>query len=356
MRKPKGSCFIAVALLTLGCLILSAGTAAAADGKKAEFLIKLGHCDSDISIVDSPYMAYTQTFKTIVESRTDGRIAVQVFPNSQLGDLRSQVEQTARGEIQMTAGLTADLLSSYDPNIQVLAIPYTFRTTEIGRLVMDGPFGDEMGKLVTEKSKLKVLSWLPTAFRNFSNNVREIKTPDDMKGLKMRTVQVPIHLAMVKALGANPTPIPWEELYSALQTGVADGQENPPYSIIMAKLQEVQKFYTLDNHLLNLAAVVINNNFFNKLKPEDQKIIEFAARQSALALLGIVLAKESDDLKAIAKAGVKIYTPTPAEFQMFRDRVQGPVLKELQGKVSQEWIDKLFSAVKKAETDTGMSN
>ena len=121
----------------------------------------------------------------------------------------------------------------------------------------------------------------------------------------------------------------------------------------MAKLQEVQKFYTLDNHLLNLAAVVINNNFFNKLKPEDQKIIEFAARQSALALLGIVLAKESDDLKAIAKAGVKIYTPTPAEFQMFRDRVQGPVLKELQGKVSQEWIDKLFSAVKKGRDRHG---
>ena len=168
--------------MTLGCLILSAGTAAAADGKKAEFLIKLGHCDSDISIVDSPYMAYTQTFKTIVESRTDGRIAVQVFPNSQLGDLRSQVEQTARGEIQMTAGLTADLLSSYDPNIQVLAIPYTFRTTEIGRLVMDGPFGDEMGKLVTEKSKLKVLSWLPTAFRNFSNNVREIKNARRYEG------------------------------------------------------------------------------------------------------------------------------------------------------------------------------
>jgi len=176
-----------------------------------------------------------------------------------------------------------------------------------------------------------------------------------MEGLKMRTMQVPVHLTMVKALGANPTPIPWEELYSALQTGVADGQENPPYAVVMAKLSEVQKYYTLDNHLLNIAVVGINDKLFQSLSPEDQAIVKFAARQAQMALLGVVAAKENLDLKAIEKDGVEIYNPTPAEFSQFRDKVQGPVLEALQGKVDKAWTDKLFSAVSAAEKETGLA-
>lgn len=322
---------------------------------KADFVIKMGHCDTHIGIVESPYFAYTETFKSIVEGRTDGSIEVQIFPNSQLGDLRSQMEQTARGTMQIIAGMTVDLLASYDPNIQVLAIPYTFQNTEVGRIVLNGEFGSEISDLIAKKSNLRVISWLPTAFRNFSNSVRPIHTPADMKGLKMRTMQAPIHMAMVKALGANPTPIPWEELYSALQTGVVDGQENPPYAVVMAKLYEVQKYYTLDNHLLNVAVVVINDKFFRGLSPADQQIIRYAARQAEMALLGVVTAKENLDLKAISKGGVSIYNPTPAEFTQFRQKVQQPVLDTLKGKIDQVWIDKFFKAIEKAEKETGLT-
>ncbi|OGR09684.1 MAG: hypothetical protein A2097_07240, partial [Desulfobacula sp. GWF2_41_7] len=234
-------------------------------------------------------------------------------------------------------------------------IPYTFQNTEVGRIVLNGEFGNEISDFIAQKSKLRVISWLPTAFRNFSNSVRQIRTPEDMKGLKMRTMQVPIHMSMVKALGANPTPIPWEELYSALQTGVVDGQENPPYAVVMAKLYEVQKYYTLDNHLLNVAVVVINDKFFNELKPADQQIIKHAARQAELALLGVVTAKENLDLRTISKAGCSIYNPTSAEFAQFREKVQGPVLKTLEGKVDKVWTDKLFKAIEKAEKETGLT-
>lgn len=343
--------FILTAIIAFGltaCLTLNAWA-------KPEKVIKLGHCDTHIGIVESPYFAYTETFKAIVEGRTGGRIGVQIFPNSQLGDLRSQMEQTARGSIQVTAGMTVDLLASYDPNIQVLAIPYTFQNTEIGRTVLNGPFGREMGDFIAQKSNLRVISWLPTAFRSFSNSVRPIHTPEDMKGLKIRTMQVPIHMTMVKALGANPTPIPWEELYSSLQTGVVDGQENPPYAVVMAKLSEVQKYYTLDNHLLNIAVVVMNDKFFNDLSPADQSIVKYAARQAEMAMLGVVTAKENLDLKAIAKAGTAIYNPTPEQFAQFRDKVQAPVLKTLEGKVDQVWSDKFFEAIKKAEQETGLT-
>jgi len=342
-------------LLTLATLLLATFGFSSSAFAAETTVIKLGHVDTHLGIVESPYYAYTETFKSIVEGKSGGRIQVKIFPNSQLGDLRSQMEQTARGTIQAVAGMTVDLLSSYEPNVQVLSIPYTFQNTEIGRIVFDGQFGADLTELIAKKSGIRILSWLPTAFRNFSNNVKPIHTPADMEGLKMRTMQVPVHLAMVKALGANPTPIPWEELYSALQTGVVDGQENPPYAVVMAKLYEVQKYYTLDNHLLNIAVVGINDKLFQSLSPEDQQIVKFAARQAQMALLGVVAAKENLDLKAIQKGGVEIYNPTPAEFSQFRDKVQGPVLEALKGKVDKEWVDKLFSAVNEAEKATGLA-
>ena len=354
MKKTPQS-FKSKALVNLALVVILLIAALCSQAQaKADIVIKLGHTDTDISIAESPYFAYTETFKSIVEGQTEGRIAVQVFPNSQLGDLRSQMEQTSRGTIQAVAGMTVDLLSSYDPNIQVLAIPYTFQNTEIGRAVLNGEFGAKMNEFIAKKCNLRILSWLPSAFRNFSNNVRPIRTPDDMKGLKMRTMQAPIHITMVRALGANPTPIPWEELYSALQTGVVDGQENAPYAVVMAKIYEVQKYYTLDNHLLNLPLVAMNEKFYQALSPDDQRIVKYAARQGAMALLGIITAKENQDLKTISEAGVEIYRPTPTEFAQFRDKVQGPVLKELEKKIDKEWIDELFKAIEKAERETGL--
>ncbi len=355
MKSARKFFQVALPLMLVASLILPC-TAQAAQSQKGEIVIKLGHPDTEIGILESPYFAYSDVFKSIVEGKTGGRIQVEVFPNSQLGDLRSMMEQTARGDIQITAGPSSSLLAAYEPNIQVLDIPYAFQTTEIGRIVLNGEFGKEISEAAAQKSKLRVISWLPSSFRCFSNSVREIKTPEDVKGLRIRTMQVPVHLAMIKALEANPTPIPFEELYSALQTGVVDGQENAAYTMIMVKLQEVQKYYTLDNHLLNAAVVVMNDKFLKGLSPEDQAIIKYAAREADLAFLGVVTAKTNDDLKTLTKAGVKIYVPTPAEYKMFRDKVQGPVIKQLEGKVDQIWIDKLFKAIKQAEIDTGIQN
>lgn len=325
--------------------------------KNAKIIIKLGHPDSEIDIIKTPYMAFTEVFKSEVEGASGGRIGVQIFPNSQLGDLKSMMEQTARGDIQMVAGLNTGLLSAYYSDIQVIDLPYIFQTTEVARNVLNGKYGQELAAEVAQKSGIKIVSFIPTAFRNFSNNVREIKTPDDMKGLKIRTMQIPIHMAMVKALGANPTAIPFEELYQALQTGVADGQENAPYTMMMVKAQEVQKYYTLDKHTINLSVIAMNEKFYNSLTPEDQRMINQAVREATFAMLGIISAKGSGDLKELAKAGMKIYTPTPEEFKMFKDRVQGPVLKEIEGKiVSKQAVDKLINAVKDAEREAGLTN
>lgn len=320
----------------------------------APVVVKLAHSEAEIDIVQSPYLVWTSVFKNITENSTAGKYEIQVFPNKQLGDLRSMTEQCSRGLIQMVAGPSAGLLSSFDPAIQVVEMPYSFANTEIGRLVMDGWFGQELSDNMAKKSGLRIMAYMPSAFRNFSNNVREIRAPADMKGLKIRTMEIPIHMEMVKALGASATPIAWQELYSALQTGVVDGQENAPYTILLGKLQEVQKFYTLDNHLLNMPTIMINEKFYQELPPADKRVFDYAAREATFAFLGLVRAKEVMDLETIAKAGVSIYQPTPEEFAQFREATKAPIMEIMKKKVDPVWIEKLFKAIDEAEQTVGL--
>lgn len=334
-----------------GLLAIGIATSALAAGggvAPAQTIVKLGHTEAEGDLLKNPYWAFTEVFGRVVETETNGRYKVQVFPNKQLGDLESLAEQTARGIIQMSAGLSAGHLASYFPSIQVLEMPYTFPSTEIGRIVMNGKFGRDLTEAVAEKSGIRILAYLPSAFRSFTNSKKVIKSPEDMKGMKIRVQNIPIHVEMVKALGASATPIAWAELYNALQTGVVDGQENAPYTMLLANLQQVQKFYTLDKHLLNMPLITINDKFFKSLSKEDQQTFEYAAREASFALLGIIAAKESQDLKTIAAAGVQIYSPTPPEFQKFVDATREPILAVMKQKVDEKWIKGLLAAIEDA--------
>lgn len=348
MKRLRKSRIFWVVLLTI---LVFAVNCFAEDSK----IIKFAHSENDIDIIQSPYLAYTNVFKSIVEGQTGGRYKIEVYPNKQLGDLRSMAEQVSRGVIEISGGQNSGLMASFAPAFQVTEIPYAFQNTEIGRIVFQGQFGKELSDELASKSNIRILSYFPSAFRSFSNNKRPIRTPADMKGLKMRTMEAAVHMEMVKALGASPTPIAWSELYSALQTGVVDGQENAPYVVLLGKLQEVQKYYTLDNHLLNLALIIINDKFYKELTPQDRRIFDYAARQAESAFLGIVTAKEAQDLETISKAGVKIYSPTQSEYAEFQKATKEPVLKVIREKIDEKWIKKLFEAINSAEKMTGLS-
>lgn len=337
---------VALAALTVAGMSLSA---------KAEepTIIKFATVDCEGDLVKCPYYAYTEVFNQVLEAGTNGRYQLQVFPNSQLGDLESLTEQTARGIVQMTAGQNAGQLSGYYPSIQIVEMPYTFPSLEVGRAVMQGKFGQDLSDSVAEASGIRILSWLPSAFRSFSNNVRPIKSPADMKGLKIRVQPVPIHIAMVEALGASATPIAWGELYNALQTGVVDGQENAPYVLLLGHLEEVQKYYTLDNHLLNMPLVFINEAFYQGLSPADRAVFDRAARVASFSMLGIIAAKETQDIKSLTEAGVEIYTPTADEFEQFVEATREPIRKLLAEKVDAEWFDKLDAAIAVAQKQMG---
>lgn len=346
MEKKTFCLLVLVVLMVFFLASLSLAAAAPA-------IIKFAHTEPPGELMKSPWQMYGTIFKNIVEDMTQKEFEVQIFGGSQLGDHMSSMEQTSRGIIQIFGGPNPGMLSGFYPNIQVLEIPYSIANLEIGRFVLDGWFGKELSDALAEKSQLRVLSWLPNSFRSFTNSKKEIRTPADMKGLRIRTMEAPVHMAMVKALGASPTPIPWEELYSALQTGVVDGEENPPYTIIMAKLYEVQKFMTMDRHLLHSTTVLINDKYYKGLSPKDRWIIEYAARQAKLAMLGNISAKESLDMATIVNAGVRIYTPKPDEYAQFQKAIKEPTLAVLRQKVEQKWIDKYYKAIAEAEAQTG---
>lgn len=324
--------------------VLSIGTIGAT-ALDAQTTVRFGHVDSEGDLLDNPYWAFTEVFSTIVHTGTEGRYVIEVFPDGQLGDLESLLEQNIRGSLQIVGGLNAGHVAAYAPNAQVLELPFVFPSTEVAREVLAGEFGQSLADHVAEVSGVRIMSYLPAAFRNFSNNVRPIRTPEDMRGLNIRTQQIPLHVAMVEALGASPTPIAWAELYSALQTGVVDGQENAPYTMLLANLQEVQRYYTLNNHLINMPMITINEDFYQGLSDEDRAVFDLAARQASFAMMGIITAKESQDLRVIANAGVEIYQPTPEEFQQFVDTARGPVAEVLAAEIGNEWIDALFEAV-----------
>lgn len=333
----------------LTAVVLIGAAAFVAAPAQAQTIVRFGHVDGEGDLLANPYWTFTEVFGSTVKTQTNGRYEIQVFPSGQLGDLESLLEQNVRGSLQIVGGLNAGHVGAYAPAAQVLEMPYTFPTTEVAREVLNGEFGKTLSDTIAEKSGVRILSYLPSAFRNFSNSVRPIRTPEDMVGLKIRTQQVPIHIKMVELLGASPTPIAWAELYSALQTGVVDGQENAPYTMLLANLQQVQKYYTLDHHLINMPLITINEEFYKSLSDEDRAIFDFAAREATFAMLGIIAAKESQDLKVIADAGVEIYQPTPAEFQMFVDKVQLPIAEMLAEQVGAELIADLQAAVKAAQ-------
>jgi tripartite ATP-independent transporter DctP family solute receptor len=216
---------------------------------------------------------------------------------------------------------------------------------------MDGWFGKEMAEDCLKKTGMRVLAYGETGFRNFTNSVRPIKSPADMKGLKIRVMESPVYVNMVKALGAAPTPIAWPETYTALQQKVVDGQENPVAVIVFVKFFEVQKYLILDNHSYGVDFFLINEKFYQGLPKETQQIVKSAAINAGLCGKGLQQLNSAIGLAQLKEKGMEIYSPNPKERAMFREAAQKPVIEYIEKQIGKAWIDKLMKAVKQAETE-----
>jgi tripartite ATP-independent transporter DctP family solute receptor len=288
--KKSGVFLAAVAVF----MFLLTGAAFAA----VEF--KFAHSGS----LEHQYQIGAEQFKKLVEEKSGGEMKVNIFPQAQLGGERDLAEGVRMGTIEMSS-VAAGNMAGFVPELQVFGVPFLFQTREQVYSVLDGPVGKDLADIMLGKGFVNLSIW-EVGFRNITNNIRPVKTPDDMKGLKIRVQESKIWIEFMKSLGAVATPIPFGELYTALQQKVVDGQENPVATIYSMKFYEVQKYLSLTGHTYEPALVVANPKWFNGLDPKHQAILKEAAMEAAVFQRQKLAELDRERFDVIRKAGVEV--------------------------------------------------
>ena len=252
-------------------------------------------------------------FAREVEKRTNGRYKVQTFYSGSLGGERESVEAVQLGTQELTLTSTGPI-PNFVPAARILDIPFLFRDKAHARAVLDGPIGQEMLKEFEPKG-FKALAWAENGVRHMTNSKRAVNGPDDLKGLKMRTMENPVHVAAYKGFGIITTPMAFPEVFTALQQGTVDGQETPLSVIMAAKFDQVQKHLTLTGHVYSPCVMLMNKSAFDKLSAADQQAFLEAAKEAVKANRARV---DEDDAKGVAELRGKgmqvVESPDKAKF------------------------------------------
>jgi tripartite ATP-independent transporter DctP family solute receptor len=231
-----------------------------------------------------------------------------------LGGEREMVESLQLGTLQMAITGTA-IIGNFVPEVMVMDIPFLFRDSAHARNTLDGQIGKDLLNKFNQKN-LVGLTFGEIGFRHITDNKKAIKSADDLRGLKIRTMENPVHLAAFRALGAQPTPMAWTEVMTALQQGTIDGQENPISIIVSTKLWQTQKYMTLSRHVFTPIAFTMSGAFFTKLSPSDQDIVRKAAINGRTTNRQYIDQVEKSGLDEIRKNGMQITTEIDtADFQ-----------------------------------------
>jgi TRAP-type transport system periplasmic protein len=252
---------------------------------------------NSISVAQNSHQGVAiDVFAREVEQRTGGRYKVQNFYSGALGGERESIEAVQLGTQELTFTSTGPV-PNFVPEARILDIPFLFRDKAHARAVLDGPIGQEMlGKF--ESKGFKALAWGENGVRHMTNSKRAVNSPDDLKGLKMRTMENPVHVTAYKGLGIVPTPMAFPEVFTALQQGTVDGQENPLSVIMAAKFDQVQKHLSLTGHVYSPAIFLMNKAAFDKLSAADKQAFIDAAKEAVKVNRARV---DEDDAKGVAE-------------------------------------------------------
>ena len=329
--------FIKTVTLGLAIACLSAQAHA------ADITIRLAHLNPDDPF-KSHSGAMAAVFKSLVESNSNGAIEVQLFANGQLGKDNEVIDQVRSGLVESTISSSGGIAQHY-PLVGVFDIPFAFPNIGVASRVMtkDSTFGKKFIADLESKTELKVLGLLDSGgFFAFSNSKKPITSVADMEGLRIRTMTLPTHEAIVSSLGGQPTPLPWAEVYTALQTGVADGQMNPIPVIAFAKFDEVQKYLSITNHVITPYVWTMNKDFYAGLSDEHKNLINWAsevATESGRAMSRVIEASDSGLPTLAAKMEVNVVSP--AEQAKFAEIAQPAVRSLIEAQYGAEGIDML---------------
>lgn len=294
---------------------------------------------------NSPKHAAALAFKEHVEKATDGEVKVQIYPASQLGNGVEVMEGLKLGTIQLGVVHDGEIAPVYKP-FQVFSIPYLFKDQKMAWSVLDGPFGKKMADDMLKKTGIRMFSMADNGIRHFTNSERPITSPADMKGMKIRVQPGPIFQKLVESLGASPSVIPWPELPGALQQQVVDGQENGVTNILAASLYQYQKYATLDGHIYSLHAYMMNDRFFQKLTPDQQKAVTEGIAIATKIHRDMTSAQDLNARKLLTEKGMEVTELTDEQVAAFREAAQPAVVAWAREELGDQWVDGVLSAVK----------
>jgi tripartite ATP-independent transporter DctP family solute receptor len=287
---------------------------------------------------DHPENIGARKIKELIEKKAGDRLDVQVFTDGQLGDQRTMVENMRNGTLECT-WVSVGFFGSYEPILNVIESGYLFRDSQHSYKVFDGPMGDEVRGLV-EKHGVKLLGYWEAGLRHITNSARPIRTPEDLKGLKIRTPQAKYHLNTLKYMGANPVAMSFGELYTAMQQKVVDGQENPVSNIYKSKFFEVQKYMSLTGHLHLTHMVMYSSKLWDKLPADLQKVVRDSVIESQETQRKAVRDDDENLTKELRAKGMQV---NEADREAFRKTVlplRDEAVKEF-GPKAKAWIDQI---------------
>lgn len=286
-------------------------------------------------------------FKEEVEENSNGQMLVETYHSGQLGDDKQMIENVQLGSQEITIPSTAPL-ANFVPEFNIFNFPFLFPNTEVADKVLDGEFGSNLlNKL--EEASLVGLNYWEEGFYNITNNVRPIESAEDLKGLKIRTMENQILLDVFKELGANPTPMAFGEVYSSLQQGVVDGQTNPPSQVYEAKFHETQEYMSETNDFYGVWVFLVNKEFYDGLNEEQQKIIKDASIVARDFERQETRNSEQDYVEKLQEEGIKYNAVSPEALQEMKDIIQ-PVLDEYSKDFDKEMIDQLNKSLEDAQS------
>lgn len=293
---------------------------------------------------EHPQAQGAQKFADLIAAKTGGKWQVKLFPGGTLGGDLQTVSALQGGTIEMTV-LNAGILSAQVKDFEVLDFPFLFASAQEADAVTDGAFGKGLLAKLTDKGLIGLGYW-DLGFRNLTNSRRPITRVEDIAGLKIRVIQSPIYVDLFNALGANATPMPFPEVYPALEQRAIDGQENPFTVIRSSKFAEVQKHLAVTRHIYNPQALLISRKTWDGLSADEKRIVTEVAAEATTFQRQVSRAQADEALADLKKAGMQVTEFSPAELQRLRDKVK-PVVDKHTASVGEATVKALYDELAK---------
>jgi len=331
-----------VSILLAGCTGLGSNkpaekkaAPAAAPAGNAEIVLKLGYS----SPTSNPWHISAEHLAKYVNEQTKGKVRIDLFPGEMIASDKQMAEMIKMGTLDMHIA-PMGVVSAYEPKMAVIELPFLTDSNEKMGKMLDGPIGVEIAKSLPEKG-IRVLAYWENGLRHITNSKRPIEKAEDLKGLKIRVPESKMTISIFKALGANPAPLAYSELYMALSQGVFDGQENPVTNIHASKFYEVQKYISLTNHKYDCKPFIVSEKVWQKLPADVQKVIGEGAKIYALENRKLFAEGDAKLLADLKVRGMSVNTP---DIKPLREATQS-VYKEWEPVFGKDLIDRVLKAV-----------